>query len=178
VRNSGGVLHSGLLAPPRGAGREDVHGRHRGVGTVGRGVLPDGGRDVSEQEPGPPRTPADLAAFIQTATERLMAGWTTATGGPSGTGAGRAGPPLPGTPALPATLSTRQLQALLDDLAARRAQVQALATQLEAFDGQLASFEASLRPVLDWVGSLADLEKSVAGFWRPPGGASSAPGER
>jgi outer membrane protein TolC len=130
---------------------------------------------VSEQEPGTPRTPADLAAFFQAATERLMAGWTTAAGGSPGGGAPAPAPP--GIPALPATLSTRQLQALLDDLAARRAQVKALATQLAAFDDQLGSLEANLRPVLDWVKTWADLEKSVTSFWRPPGGASPRAGE-
>jgi hypothetical protein len=132
---------------------------------------------MSEQEPGPPRTPADLAAFFQTATERLMAGWTTATGGSPGAPAGGARPSPPGTPALPATLSARQLQALLDDLAARRAQVQALATQLAAFDEQLGTLEANLRPVLGWLTTWADLEKSVTGLWGQ-GRPSSGPGDR
>ena len=137
---------------------------------------------MSEQEPGPPPTPADLAAFFQTATERLMAGWTTATGGSSGAPGGGAPvggvrPSSPGTPALPATLSARQLQALLDDLAARRAQVQALATQLAAFDEQLGALETNLRPVLDWLTTWAELERSVAGLWLP-GSPSSGSGDR
>ena len=132
---------------------------------------------MSEQEPGPPRTPADIAAYFQTATERLMAGWTAAAGRSSGQGAGGALPSRPpAAPALPATVSAQQLQALLDDLAARRAQVQGLHTQLAAFDEQLGSLEATLRPVLDWIRSWADLESSATEFWRPPGSASSAPG--
>ena len=35
-------------------------------------------------------------------------------------------PPMAGLPATPATMSARQLQAVVDDIAARRSQVQAL----------------------------------------------------
>jgi hypothetical protein len=134
---------------------------------------------MSESEPGPPRTPADLAAYWRTATERMMAGWTAAATGATGGGGGAAagGPRPPALPAFPATLSAQQLQAVLDDLAARRAQVQALSTQLAAFDEQLASLEATLSPVVDWVRTWADLEKSVGEFWRP-GGPSSGPGKK
>jgi hypothetical protein len=121
------------------------------------------------------RTPADLAGQLRDMADRLMAGWTTAAG------AATRSPSLPGLPTLPtlpATASAQQLQAVLDDLAARRAQVQALATQLEAFDQQLGSLEASLRPMLEWTRTWADLEKSMGEFWRLPGSGSAAPGPR
>src|SRR6476619_954039 len=46
-------------------------------------------------------------------------------------------PPMAGIPALPATMSARQLQAVVDDIAARRSQVQALIASLTVFDEQL-----------------------------------------
>jgi outer membrane protein TolC len=118
---------------------------------------------MSEESSPAPRTPADLADQLRVMADRLMTGWTTATGS-------TARPPsLPTLPTPPATMSARQLQAVLDDLAARRAQVQALTTQLEAFDQQLGSLEASLRPMLEWTKSWAGLEKAVGEFWRLPG---------
>jgi outer membrane protein TolC len=118
---------------------------------------------MSEESSPASRTPADLADQLRVMADRLMTGWTTAAG------AAARPPSLPALPTLPATLSARQLQAVLDDLAARRAQVQALTTQLEAFDQQLGSLEATLRPMLEWTQGWADLEKAVGEFWRLPG---------
>ena len=76
-------------------------------------------------------------------------------------------PPMPGLPATPATLSARQLQAVVDDIAARRSQVQALVAQLDTFDEQLGTLETSLRPLLQWLRTWADLEGAVTDFWMP-----------
>jgi hypothetical protein len=81
-------------------------------------------------------------------------------------------PPMPGLPATPATLSAQQLQAVVDDIAARRAQVQALVVQLTTFDEQLGTLEASVRPFLEWTRMWADVEKTMSDFWRPPSGSS------
>ena len=123
-----------------------------------------------------PRTPADLAGQLRDMADRLMAGWTTAAGAaaPAAAGAAARPPSLPRLPAMPATVSVQQLQAVLDDLAARRAQVQALAAQLETFDQQLGSLEASLRPMFEWTRTWADLEKSMSEFWRLPGSGSGS----
>jgi hypothetical protein len=123
-----------------------------------------------------PRTPADLAGQLRDMADRLMAGWTGAAGAATKAPSLPNAPGLPALPALPATASAQQLQAVLDDLAARRAQVQALSTQLETFDQQLGSLEASLRPMLEWTRTWADLEKSMGEFWRLPGSGSAAPG--
>jgi hypothetical protein len=116
-------------------------------------------REESDRAPAP--SPADLADQLRAAADRLVAGWSRAATG---------GVPRPPAPTLPAALSARQVQAVLDDIGARRAQVRALLTQLEAFDEQLGTLEESLRPVLDWTRSWADVEKAVSEFWRlgPP----------
>jgi outer membrane protein TolC len=117
---------------------------------------------VSQEEPSAPRTPADLAGQLRAAADQIMAGWAKAAGSAVGGTA-----PVPGLPTMPATMSVRQMEALLEDLAARRAQVQALKTQLEAFDDQLGSLEANLRPLLEWTRTWANVEGSIADFWRP-----------
>jgi uncharacterized protein (DUF3084 family) len=64
-----------------------------------------------------------------------------------------------------------QLEAIARDIAARREQVQALVKQLNAFDEQLATFERSLVPMLEWSRSWVRLAAAAdpLGFTRPPG---------
>jgi len=76
-------------------------------------------------------------------------------------------PPIPGMAATPATMSARQLQAVVDDIAARRSQVQALVASLTAFDEQLGTLESSLRPLLQWLRTWSDMESAVTDFWTP-----------
>ena len=76
-------------------------------------------------------------------------------------------PPLAGLPGTPATMSARQLQSVVDDIAARRSQVQALVASLTVFDEQLGTLETSLRPLLQWLRTWSDLEGAVADFWTP-----------
>jgi polyhydroxyalkanoate synthesis regulator phasin len=128
----------------------------------------DVGGDVTEPEGSSASPfPTDFAGQMRAFTERMMAGWTAATGT-----AHAAPPALPPLPKMPATMSADQIQSLMDDLAARRAQVQALTTQLKAFDEQLGTLEASVRPFLEWTRTWADLEKTMSEFWRPPSGGS------
>ena len=114
--------------------------------------------------------PADLAAQLRAAADRLMAGWTSMAGA-GGTAAGGT-PKMPDLPTMPATLSARQMEALLEDLAARRAQVQALRTHLEGFDEQLGTLEANLRPLLEWTRNWANVESTISDFWRPLSGGA------
>jgi hypothetical protein len=76
-------------------------------------------------------------------------------------------PPMAGLPGTPATMSARQLQSVVDDIAARRSQVQALVASLTVFDEQLGTLETSLRPLLQWLRTWSDLEGAVADFWTP-----------
>ena len=76
-------------------------------------------------------------------------------------------PPIPGLPATPATMSARQLQAVVDDIAARRSQVQALIANLTVFDEQLGTLETSLRPLLQWLRTWSEMESAVTDFWTP-----------
>jgi hypothetical protein len=125
--------------------------------------------DMSESRASGPQNPADLAGQLRAAAERVMAGWTAAAG--AALPGSRPGPALV-NPAMPATMTARQMEALLDDLAARRAQVQALSAQLRAFDEQLATLETNLRPFLEWTRSWAGVEGAMADFWRPLTGGS------
>ncbi|QJY48931.1 hypothetical protein [Pseudonocardia broussonetiae] len=99
--------------------------------------------------------PAELARRLREATERVLSGWSGVR-------------PVP-----PATLSARQLQAVLDDLAARRAQVQALQAQLGVFDEQLATLETSLGPLMEWTRTWAGVEGAITDMWRLPGSRRS-----
>jgi hypothetical protein len=120
-------------------------------------------------------SPADFAGQLRAAADRIMAGWTAASTSAAGAMAGAAAPVVPALPTLPqmpATLSAEKMEAFLEDLAARRAQVQALVTQLQAFDEQLGTLESGLRPFVEWTRTWADLEKTMTEFLRPPSGAS------
>jgi hypothetical protein len=79
-----------------------------------------------------------------------------------------AGLPGPPPPVLPATLSAHQLQALLDDLAARREQITTLREQLGTFDDQLAGLQTALTPLLEWARIWSGVERGVTDPWQPP----------
>ena len=123
-------------------------------------------------------SPADFAGQLRAAADRIMAGWTAASTSAVGAMAGGSAPAAPALPALPAlpplpaTLSAQKMEAFLEDVAARRAQVQALVTQLQGFDEQLGTLESGLRPFVEWTRTWADLEKTMTEFLRPPSGAS------
>lgn len=87
--------------------------------------------------------------------------------GPPGLPAIPGMPPIPGLAATPATMSARQLQAAVDDIAARRSQVQALIANLTVFDEQLGTLETSLRPLLQWLRTWSEMESAVTDFWTP-----------
>jgi hypothetical protein len=108
-----------------------------------------------------PRSPDDLARALREAADRVMSGWTAAAGS-------MRLPALPDLSGSPATASARQVEAVLADLGARRAQVRALQEQLTGFDEQLGPLEASLRPLLEWTRTWAELERALGGFWPPP----------
>ena len=119
-------------------------------------------------------SPADFAGQLRAAADRIMAGWAAVSTSPAAAMAGGGAPsvpPLPALPPLPATLSAQKMAAFLEDIAARRAQVQALVTQLQGFDEQLGTLESGIRPFVVWTRTWADLEKTMADFWRPPPGA-------
>jgi hypothetical protein len=157
----------------------------------------DGAERARDQRPDPAgaaaRSMTQLAQQMREMADRMLTGGLPGWPGTAGSSqAGRAGaadtsggtgpagggslpglpaipgmPPISGMPATPATLSARQLQAVVDDIAARRSQVQALVAQLTAFDEQLATLETSLRPLLQWLRTWSDLEGAVTDFWTP-----------
>jgi hypothetical protein len=134
------------------------------------------------------RSMTQLAQQMREMAERMLSGglpgWpvpgalgTGGAGGETGAGAPRAGvaglpaipgmPPMPGLSATPATMSARQLQAVVDDIAARRSQVQTLIANLTTFDEQLGALETSLRPLLQWLRTWSEMENAVTDFWAP-----------
>ncbi|WP_214366903.1 hypothetical protein [Pseudonocardia sp. H11422] len=123
----------------------------------------DGGRLEEQPRQGSGDPAVQFAAQLSELAERLRTGGVP--GWPTGGGPGSTRPAPPLTP--PWTLSATQLQALLDDIAARRAQLQALRAQLGAFDEQLGALEASLAPLRDWSRTWADLESAAIDVWRP-----------
>ncbi|MGO9078555.1 MAG: hypothetical protein ACLQDY_05880 [Streptosporangiaceae bacterium] len=86
-------------------------------------------------------------------------------------GAARAGlpsfPGLPGWPA-PGALSAAQLKSIAAGITAQRRSIDALKTQLTAFDEQLAVLEQILEPLAAWARTWAELESRLTGGAIPP----------
>jgi hypothetical protein len=91
-------------------------------------------------------------------------------------GAVPAGFSLPRLPSPPGAMSAAQLRAIDGAVRGQRRQIQGMVAQLEAFDEQLAVFERLLEPLVEWSGTWARLEESVAEFVRGPGTGDPARG--
>jgi hypothetical protein len=120
-----------------------------------------------------------FAEQLRAAADRMMTtGWPGLPGLPSSSSSSGSAPttgPAAGTratpvPLPPATASARQLGAVLADLESRRTQVRVLRDQLTSFDEQLATLEASLRPLHEWARTWAGVEDAATGgLWRETG---------
>lgn len=77
-----------------------------------------------------------------------------------------------GLPRIPqiGSLSASQFKAMATTVLAQRRSIEALQTQLKAFDEHLATLQTILEPLLEWSSSWAELEKQ-AGLH--PGGSSA-----
>jgi len=64
-------------------------------------------------------------------------------------------------PGGPGAAFVSQLEATLSAIHERRAQVQALTAQLALFDDQLAVFEATVQPVLEWSRAWVRLQETA-----------------
>ena len=69
--------------------------------------------------------------------------------------------PDPGTLKPPGALSATQIASIAESVADQRRSIQALQTQLSAFDEQLAVLEQMLGPVAQWSKVWADLEQRM-----------------
>jgi len=85
-------------------------------------------------------------------------------------------PTAPGGLPLPGALSAAQLTSMHDTIAAQRRSIEALQTQLAAFDEQLAVLEQMLGPFTEWSKSWADLEQRLLDLGRRPAAGGSAGG--
>jgi hypothetical protein len=77
----------------------------------------------------------------------------------------------PGALKPPGALSAAQVASITENVAAQRRSIQALQTQLSAFDDQLAVLEQILGPLAQWSKAWADLERRVLNPGRGPGTA-------
>jgi hypothetical protein len=86
---------------------------------------------------------------------------------------GSALPSLPGlrTWPTPGTFSAAQLRSVAASVAAQRQSIEALKTQLAAFDEQLALLEGMLEPLAEWSKTWADLEDRLMNVRHGPGGS-------
>ncbi|MDQ1662909.1 MAG: hypothetical protein QOJ68_2889 [Blastococcus sp.] len=73
---------------------------------------------------------------------------------------------LPALPSPPGAMSAAQLRAVAKTVSAQRQSIAAMASQLEAFDQQLAVIEKVLAPVVEWSATWARLEEAVGDFVR------------
>lgn len=114
---------------------------------------------ADEQKSAPGAIPSFMQEFVaqlRGAAERLED--LTGLGMQQATGS--ALPSLPGlrTWPTPGTFSAAQLRSVAATVAAQRQSIEALKTQLTAFDEQLALLEQMLEPLAEWSKTWADLE--------------------
>jgi|CZKW01.1.fsa_nt_gi hypothetical protein len=74
----------------------------------------------------------------------------------------------------PGALSAAQLKSIAASVAAQRHSVEALKTQLTAFDEQLAVFERIIEPLAEWSKAWAALEARLMNLRGEPGAAGPA----
>jgi hypothetical protein len=77
-------------------------------------------------------------------------------------------PLTPGSYPLPGALSAAQTKALTDSITAQRRSIEALKTELTAFDEQLAALEQILGPLAEWSRAWADVEERLLNMGRKP----------
>jgi hypothetical protein len=85
-------------------------------------------------------------------------------------------PSLPGPRTWPApgAFSASQLKSIATSITAQRRSIEALRTQLAAFDEQLAVLESLIEPLAEWSKTWADLEERLTRLGRGP--ATEDPG--
>jgi hypothetical protein len=77
---------------------------------------------------------------------------------------------------LPGALSAAQLKAIASSVGAQRRSIQALRSQLEAFDEQLAVLERILDPLAEWSKTWADIEERLTKLRLGSGGEGQGRG--
>ena len=138
---------------------------------------------MSEQDVGP-KAGQGQGNLVSRSVEEFVAQLRGFTDRARGLAAGAvpSGLSLPRLPSPPGVLSAAQLGAIASAVRGQRRQIEAMSAQLQAFDEQLAVFERLLDPLVEWSGTWARLEESMAEFVRGPGGAArsdppAAPGK-
>jgi hypothetical protein len=83
---------------------------------------------------------------------------------------------LPALPSPPGAMSAAQLRAVAATVSAQRQSIAAMASQLEAFDQQLAVVEKVLAPLVEWSSTWARLEEAIGDLVRRDGTDGQAAG--
>jgi hypothetical protein len=76
---------------------------------------------------------------------------------------------LPALPSPPGAMSAAQLRVVATTVSAQRQSIAAMASQLEAFDQQLAVIEKVLAPLVEWSATWARLEEAIGDLVRRDG---------
>ena len=134
---------------------------------------------MTEERPGPERgvPPGGLVGRSIEEFVTQLRGFTDRARGLAA-GAVPGGFSLPRLPSPPGALSAAQLRAIDSAVRGQRRQIQGMVAQLQAFDEQLAVFERLLEPLVEWSGTWARLEESVAELVRGSGNATPPEGPR
>jgi hypothetical protein len=83
---------------------------------------------------------------------------------------------LPALPTPPGAMSAAQLRVVATTVSAQRQSIAAMASQLEAFDQQLAVIEKVLAPLVEWSSTWARLEEAIGDLVRRDGADGQATG--
>ncbi|MGY1744364.1 hypothetical protein [Blastococcus sp. SYSU D00695] len=121
---------------------------------------------MTEQEPAGGRVPRSIEEFVA-----QLKGFTDRARGLAA-GAVPGGFSLPRLPSPPGAMSAAQLRAIDQAVRGQRQLITGMVAQLQAFDEQLAVFERLLEPLVEWSGTWARLEESVAELVRGPSAAA------
>jgi hypothetical protein len=125
------------------------------------GETPDAAREMARQ----------LAELAERLRASGQAGWSALNAMVGGTG------PQPQSVLqamlASASVPTRQLESVLQEIRARRDQINTLRTQLGVFEEQLGALETALQPVAEWGRAWLGWQQALLG---PLGGAARGPG--
>jgi hypothetical protein len=134
---------------------------------AGQGRSADGDQGGHEPRTDSDAVPGGLVARSVDEFINQLRGFTDKARSIAGAVPGRLS--LPALPSPPGAMSAAQLRAVAATVSAQRQSIAAMASQLEAFDQQLAVVEKVLAPLVEWSSTWARLEEAVGDLVRRDG---------